>query len=526
MKVIVESINNISVTTLPENISGNYWILDSNLKNLLNVVEEANNWVLKSNADVKISANIIKDDLNVIDFKESEILELNKIYYVVNLNTKEKYILYTLPSCENFENLVADWLKNSTIIIGRDNACDININNVLFPQQQLSITYNKDNGGILIKNLYQNNKLFINNLLCNETYLQLGDSIFVGGLFIYYFGSLLLVSNNKNDMVFNAQKLGKRVVRGNTITDYSEYVDKEVLLFDKSQYFQRPPRFKRQIEKKIFNLDPPTQKEKQEEMPLIFTIAPMLTVGMMSMVTGVTAIQKVISGESSFKEQFSSILMTACMLIAMIVFPLVQKFYNKRKKIAKEKARVKKYKKYIDSKHQEIIKEVNYQKAVLSENNLPIENVRNVILNKSRTLWERKLEHTDFLELRLGLGNKIPDIEIKYPEEHFTMEEDDLKDLITEIVKDNKEIEDVPITLNFRNNNKVGIIGQKNMVNNFFDNLLLQVMAYHGYDMLRIVILTNEKNKKYWEKYKSIPFIWNNEKSARYFGSNKDDINK
>ncbi|MBR6690242.1 MAG: type VII secretion protein EssC [Bacilli bacterium] len=525
MKIIVESEKNINIITLPENISGNYWITDNNLKNLLNIVEENGNWILKSNADIKISSNVIKEDFGSIDFEESDILVVNKIYYIANIVTKEKYILYTLPSCENFENLVIDWVKVNNITIGRDNSCDININNILFSQQQLGITYNKENGAILLKNLYPNNKLFVNNIWCDEVYIQPGDSIFIGGVFIYYFGSLLLVSNNNNIML-NAQKVNKRVIKENPITDYSDYVDKEVLFFDKTKYFQRPPRFKRQIEKKIFNIDPPTQKEKQEETPLIFTIAPMLTMGMMSTVSGVTALQKVLSGESTLKEQFSSLLMCVCMLIAMIIFPLVQKFYNKRKKIAREKARVKKYKKYIDDKHQEIIKEVNYQKAVLSENNLPIENVRDVILGKSRTLWERKLEHTDFLELRLGLGNKIPDIEIKYPEEHFTMEEDDLKDLITEIVKDNKEIENVPITLNFRNHNKVGIIGQKNMINNFFDNLLLQVMAYHGYDMLRIVILTNEKNKKYWEKYKSIPFLWNNDKSLRYYGTNKDDINK
>ena len=526
MKVIVETQKSISVTTLPETVSGNYWLLDNNLKNLLNVIEEEGKWILKSNADVKISSNIIKDNLNDVLFKDSEILELGKTYYALNPSTKQKYILYTLPSCEKFENLVIDWNKVNNIVIGRDNSCDISVNNILFSQQQLSINFIKENNAIVLKNLHTPNKLFVNNIMCSERYLQIGDYIYVAGLSLYYFGSVLLVGNNKNDVTFNPQKLNKIFAKENPVTDYSEYIDKEVLFFDKSKYFQRPPRFKRQIEKKIFNIDPPTQKEKQEDTPLIFTIAPMLTMGMMSMVTGVTAIQKVLSGESTFKDQFSSILMTVCMLIAMIVFPLVQKFYNKRKKIIKEKARVKKYKKYIDDKHQEILKEVNYQKAVLSENNLPIENVRDVILNKSRTLWERKLEHTDFLELRLGLGNKTPDIEIKYPEEHFTMEEDNLKDLITEVVKDNKEIEDVPITLNFRNHNKVGIIGQKNIVNNFFDSLMLQIMAYHGYDMLRIVVLTNEKNKKYWEKYKSIPYLWNNDKSARYYAHNKDDINK
>ena len=51
-------------------------------------------------------------------------------------------------------------------------------------------------------------------------------------------GDMVIGKNNKNDMVFNTQKLYKRDIRGNTITDYSEYVDKEILFFDKSQYFQ------------------------------------------------------------------------------------------------------------------------------------------------------------------------------------------------------------------------------------------------------------------------------------------------
>jgi len=525
MKIIVENKKNINTTILPENISGNYWIVDNNSKNLLNVIEENGKWVLKSNADIKISQNILKDDLNNVKFIESEILENGKICYAANIVTKEIYIMYALSSYEKMENLIIDWQKNSNLLIGRDNTCDIVVNNILFSGQQISINYVKETGGILLKNLQPNNKMFINNILYNQKYLQLGDIIFIGGINIYYFGTLLLISNNNENLIFNNQKISKRMVRDNQVIDYSDYVDKEVLVFEKDDYFQRPPRFKRQIEKKIFNIDPPTQKEKQEETPLIFTIAPMLTMGMMSMVSGVTALQKVLSGESTIKEQFSSLLMTGCMLISMILFPLVQKFYNKRKKIAKEKQRVKKYKKYIDSKHQEIMKEINYQKSVLLENNLPIENIRDIILYKSRTLWERKIEHADFLELRLGLGNKIPDIEIKYPEEHFTMEEDKLKELITELVNDNKELEKVPITFNFRNNNKVGLIGEKNIINNFFDNIMLQTMCYHGYDMLRVVILTNQENSQYWQKYKSIPYIWNNEKSIRYFGTNRDDIN-
>ena len=77
------------------------------------------------------------------------------------------------------------------------------------------------------------------------------------------------------------------------------------------------------------------------------------------------------------------------MLLAMIVFPFIQRIYTKIKKKKKERKRRRKYKQYIDEKREEIFKEINYQKQVLLEDNLPIDKVRDVILNRNRNLWER-----------------------------------------------------------------------------------------------------------------------------------------
>lgn len=522
MKLILESSERIETIKIPKTISGNIWILGTNRKKIFDISEKDNVFIVNCDTDTEICES---GNLNTgANFKNLMIKE-NKTYSIIDKTTNEKYIMYTVPNYENYIKLTVNWPEIGTITIGSDNTCSMVIANKLVSDKQISISYNKDNNCLLIKNLQPDNRLYINETLCNEAPLQNGDVIFIGGLNIYYFGSILLV-NNSNNVAITTPTISQVSIKENPITDYSGYVDKEVLVFEKKDYFQRPPRFKRKLDKKIFNIDPPTQKEGEEDTPLIFVIAPMITMGMMSMVTGVTAVQKVLNHESTVKEQFPSILMTACMIVATIFFPLIQRAYDKRKRKNRNSQRTEKYKKYIEQKRQEIFNEINYQKGVLFENNLPIENVRDIILNKSRTLWERKPEHSDFLELRLGIGDKNPDIEIKYPEEHFTMEEDDLKSLITDILKETKTMQNVPITLNFRDHNKIGIIGKDSIINNFLDSIMLQVMACHGYDDLRIIILTSDKRKKYWEKYKSIPYIWNNEKSVRYYGTNKDDINR
>lgn len=527
MRLVLESKERISITRLPNIINGNYWVLDDNSNNLINVEEENGKWVLKSNTDIKISNIPLGDKLSNISYQESIILEENNYYYLVNVMTQETYILYALPSKENMMNLVVDYNQNNNIIIGNGKNTDIGFNNNLFNNKQMTIEFDKKVGGILLTNLDLSKRCFVNYKLCNKWYLSSGDIIFINGIFIYYFGSLLLISDNKNDTLFNSLKLNKRLIKENPTKDYSSLVDKDIKLFDRKQFYERPPRFKRKIETKVFNIDAPTQKENQEETPLIFTIAPMMTMGMMSLVTGMTSLQKIMNGESTVKDEFASLLICGCMLLSMVLFPILQKFYNKYKKHQKERKRRRKYKKYINKKHDEIFQEINYQKQVLIEDNLPIDKVRNIILSRTRNLWERKIEHDDFLELRLGMGNRKPDIEIKYPESHFTLDEDDLKDIIDDLVNESKDIVDVPITLNFRKNNKTGIISNNiNVMYSFIDNLMLQIMAFHGYDMLRIIILTNDKNNVYWSKYRNLPYLWNNDKSLRFYASNKEDINK
>lgn len=525
MKIILESKDNIKMIRLPNEVSGNYWVLDNSSKNLLNIEAKEGKWIVRSNQEVKLYKDVITNELGNSSYISETIVEEYMHFNIFDYTSNKVYIMYVLPSFEKMENLVFDFLKYEKIEIGKNN-CEININNDLFSEKQLLIQLDKQTNKIIVKNLNTSISLFVNNNFCTDSVLANGDVIFIAGVYIYFFGKIILINNNKNQVLSNSSNIQRRVINENPTIDYTDKIDREVCFFNKDSYFERPPRFKRKIENKVFNIDSPPQKQTQEEMPLVFTVAPMLTMGMMSLVTGITALQRVLDGKSTLEDEFSSLLMCGCMMLSMILFPLAQRFYTKIKKKKREEKRRVKYKKYIDNKREEIFAEINYQKQVLIEDNLPIEKVKNIILNKSRNLWERKFEHDDFLELRLGIGNKKPDIDIKYPEEHFTLDEDDLKDIITELVNESKDIENVPITLNFRENNKVGIIGDKTLINNFYDNLMLQIMAYHGYDLLRLIIITNDSNKNYWEKFRNLPYLWNNDKSIRYFATNKDDVNK
>ena len=167
MKIIVESANQITTTILPEEASGNYWLLDENSKNLLNVVEENGNWTLVSNIEIKIVNDFYSAEKSNI---KSLPLEANKFIFAMNIMTKEKYIIYTMRSYEKFENLIIDYNKVPIITFGKSNKADIAISNDLFADFQFNIELIKENNTIIIKNINQNNNLYVNGNICIESY--------------------------------------------------------------------------------------------------------------------------------------------------------------------------------------------------------------------------------------------------------------------------------------------------------------------------------------------------------------------
>ena len=94
------------------------------------------------------------------------------------------------------------------------------------------------------------------------------------------------------------------------------------------------------IEPKEYRIDLPSGKQTDDmAMPLILTLGPMVMMGMVSMLSGVTAIIKVMNKESTFEESFQPMFTAFVMVIGMILFPLIQKLYMKHKKKKREKKR-------------------------------------------------------------------------------------------------------------------------------------------------------------------------------------------
>ena len=74
--------------------------------------------------------------------------------------------------------------------------------------------------------------------------------------------------------------------------------------------------------------------------------------------------------------------------------------------------------------------------------------VRTILFRKTN-LWERERDQDDFLKVRVGTGTEPVKLDIRYPEEHFSLQVDDLKSVTNKLVSDSKDLENVPITISF-----------------------------------------------------------------------------
>jgi len=521
MKVKLIGKKRVISLILPQKVYGSYWITSEDNENLINIEAIDNKWVMKSNSDVKIL-----EESKIIDSKE---VIANHFYTFLNVTTNEKYRVFVGEPYDS-KMLTLDFVETEDIafFIGNSNKTENgNSNYISYENENLHLNQIKvvrTKGYYYLKNLYPEVKMFVNNYLTEECFVSFGDIIFIEGFTFSFVGNKISFTTVDNKVKYATNKFNIFTIPRLDYSIINRVADQNIEMYSKNDYFVRPPRFNTVIETKNIDVNSPPKKQENETLPIILTLGPMLVMGMGSSVTGVMALIKVLSGKESFSDNLTSILTAFSMLVAMFVFPFASKLYQKRRAKKKEELRQKKYKEYLQKIDAQIKDECLYQKRVLVENNIDLNFVGDIILYKKRNLWERKLTHPDFLDLRLGTGNVIPKINVNYQKEQFTLEEDNLETELRSIIKNNSIIENVPVTHSFRQKYISALIGKESVLKSYIEGLILQMVAYHSFDELKIVIFTNINNVSYWEKYKNTPYCWKNDKTIRYFGTTIDEI--
>ena len=503
---------------LPPTIKGQFWVSDKDrqkqVRKLLSIEGVSEKWFLRSCRSTRIT------DESGAEIKFAE-MKPSTFYRILPAKTKEAAMLFCEEITEgrlNFKKFVINTTESVSITIGRNPENTIVFNNKFVGRVHCTLMYKA--GSWSIQDNRSENGTFVNDYSVSSTSLKPGDSIYVLGLTIII-GSNFIAVNNPNDNVALNSKTFKpyrpEMSDVATLDNYSNQHDNEV------EYFYRTPRFKRELEKASFNIDPPPQTPVGEEMPLLLTIGPSITMGMMAMMTGGFAVMNAIT-TGNMMMAIPAIAMSVIMLLGTILWPTLSRRFQKRKAQAREIERQFKYKDYLEKVEEQIRDECAKQEMILKESFVSVAECVRRVVEKDISLWERSAGQSDFLSLRVGVGDEDLFAEIKVPEKKFSLDEDALLSEVINIGSKPKKLRNVPILTSLYDNYFTAVIGDRGKCIDFANGLIIQLTAYYGYDDVKIVFIHDEMEASEFGYAKWLPHVWSDDRSLRMIATNLNEL--
>ncbi len=518
MKILLIKNNRLYSYILPKEVKDNFWITDidsfDNVRNLINVEAENGEWVLVSNYDTHI--------VDTSSTHDKVVLSEYHFYSIKNDSEKSLYYLYAIPDVE--KTYVSYEILNDAILnIGRSSSNDIVYDNSLVSDEHAKLEFNNNTWVITDNNsktgVYVNDKKIDNNYV-----LSYGDIIFIAGLKIIIMKKFLLINNVLNTVSIKTNML-KEMAKPSYFVDETKEKDEDLNrnLYAKEEYFYRSPRFIEDIVKETVSFDNPPAKVNVEEGSLILTIGPMFTMALTSFTTAFTTINNITNKNMTLKEALPSLIMAGSMFVSMLIWPLISRVLDRKRKKKKAAERIKKYEDYLAGKTRDIDSIIENQSTTLRDKYISLDECANIILRKKSNLWQRSINQKDFLALRLGMGDMPIFADINYSKQDFTLEDDELREKIEKIVEERKMLTNVPIVYSMIEKYITSIIGTNSLIHEFFKGQLLQLITYHSYEFLKIVVLTDKENASSFDYFHNLPYLFDDMHQIRFFASDLDE---
>ena len=263
--------------------------------------------------------------------------------------------------------------------------------------------------------------------------------------------------------------------------------------------FNRNTRLKSRLSgEKIDILVPPAVPQKPEEN-LVMTMLPAIAMLVLTVV---------VRGFMSNTSNFTYILFSVCTMSMGILTSLATHFKTKKKYRDECRERIEQYAAYIEGKREEISKlrqeELDILNEIYHDTKYDIETIENF----SSELFDRVSQDDDFLKIYIGKGDVKALRQVDYKEQETFETNDELMEVPLQIANDFKYIENAPLTVDFKNSNAVGIIGDKNENYSFLKNIVIDLASRHYYGDVKLVLLLGDDKEKYdWLRF--LPHISN-----------------
>lgn len=369
---------------------------------------------------------------------------------------------------------------------------------------------------------YSSNGVFVNSKrVRNRKRLSFGDIIDIFGLKILFFDDVIAVGSAIGDSRISAKLTTVSFSKCDNLKAFSE---------NKHQinWFNRSPRFMPNLSTEPIVIEPPSNPQFSKKKSMLQTIGPSLTMAIpMLLGCGLAIISQTMTGGASSAFMFTGIITAVGSALIGTMWGYINVKTNLREERAAESKRFNIYGNYLISITDEI-KEKYLRNFNILNSMYPSTAECLQYDENCEQLWSRSINQSDFYFCRLGIGNTEFQSNIEIPKEKFSLEYDSLKDKPQMIFDNFRVLKNIPVGINFENNNLYGIVGGKDKLGAYavIKTIIAQIVTNISYTDAKLVFCFNsadEANNENWDYLKILPHIWSENKKCRFFANNKQE---
>lgn len=367
------------------------------------------------------------------------------------------------------------------------------------------------------------NGVFVNDIRCeNSQRLRSGDRIYIFGLRMILMGTILLVGSSCGDFRVRADVLPELLLPEIQLRKKTDQKVEET-------YFRRSPRNLPLINSDPIEIEGPPAPKRQKQKPAYLVIGPAFTMAIPMMLGCImAAVASQMRGGTAGAFMYTGLITAGGAAIVGTLWAVLNLNYSKAEAAADEEQRFNAYSNYLVDITKRI--RTQYQQNISAMNQIYPASSEVLRYNRnSSELWNRNTSHKDFLYARVGLGTAPFQVNITIPKEKFSVVNDVLTEKPQDILKEFKQLRQVPVGINVRDFGMVGILGSKNRKNaiEIMHVLVTQIAASHSYTDVKMVFIYDEDNRDeigLWECMRWLPHVWSEDRSIRYMAANEIEI--
>ena len=410
-----------------------------------------------------------------------------------------------------------------TITIGKHPENDISCDYQRLVSRKHAVI-EKAGSGYKIVNKSKNGVYVNSRKIETEQTLEFGFYINIMGLHMIFLGDILAIDESGSGAVVNAGKMTE--YQENSV---GEHAAAHQMSHGKTMYHRAPRNYSSPAEGEV-EIEAPPQLNKTKQQSLFMAIGPSVTMTIPMLLGCMMMIYASRGSGGSSLYMYSGLVMAVSSAVIGVGWALIG-IRNQKKEEAQAEAQLfEAYSEYLLEKTDEVKKDYQTVSEMLLKMYPEVNACMEYDASAGR-LWNRNVSHKDFLMHRLGLGDSPNRLSIHVPKKRFTLYKNELAEKPYLIQENYKTLHNVPVILDLKKHNLIGIVGGKEKAGavEVVRALSAQIAANNCYTDVKMGFIYKEdvpNDREKWEYAKWMPHVWSEDKKTRFMAGNRKEASE